>query len=301
MRILILLLLLTPLMLLAPAPAPASDDMPRRTADNLIVAAYNIQWLGQRRHDLDKIARVIQHFDVCGILEVRNEKAVPELVGALETLTGKDWGYVYGVRTHRPGSHYHEAYAAVWRRDRARLGDGLVSNVWDLEEAFRNDPFVVSFASTNACFDFAMLLIHTRWSDDEEGSRQGEVAMLAEQLAWMRQFIPERDWLVAGDFNYPGDATPMREMAQQAGLLQIDPDQLSTFKTDGSGYASAYDHIYIIDEETAEFIDGQCGILDATRLVYGDNSPDSMKKARTEISDHLPVWAVFDVTGPDDD
>jgi len=274
-------------------------EAPLRTEDNVIVAAYNIQFLGEREHRYDKLAQVIQHFDVCGILEVKKEDAVRALVTALEDLTQKDWGYVFGVRTHRPGCSYHEAYAAVWRKDRVELGGGLIGGVWDPGEAFRNDPYLVSFKRKG--FDFTLFLLHTRWSDDAEGTRAEEVATVAEQLLWMRTFLSERDWIVAGDFNYAGTKKAMVDMAARAGLVQLDPNQQSTFKRNNSGYASAYDHIYVSPDETGEYIAGSCKTLDSTRLVYGDNTTDSMGTSKRELSDHLPVYAVFDVSQPDDD
>jgi len=289
------LLRLTVLFLLT---QPSCSQVTQRTDDNLIVAAYNIQWIGQLNHDFDKLAQVIRHFDVCGILEVKKETAIAQLTNSLETLTGKDWGYVFGIRTHRPAGRYHEAYAVVFRRDRVELGDGIISGFWDLEEAFRNDPFIVSFRRKN--FDFSLILVHTRWSDDDEGSRENEVAMMAEQIVWMKGFLTERAILVAGDFNYHGSAEPMQEMAANADLIQLDPNQKSTFKRDYSGYASSYDHIYVLNGHTSEFI-GPCKILDATKLVYGDNSVEHMRASKSELSDHLPVFAVFNVSGEDDD
>jgi hypothetical protein len=126
------------------APASAqTHQLPARTQDNLIVASYNIKWLGQEPHDVAKLAQVVEHFDVCGVVEIKNERELATLAAALETRTGQVWGYVFGIRTHRPSGNYHEAYGALWRKDRVELGNGPVSNVWDLEEAFRNDPFVV--------------------------------------------------------------------------------------------------------------------------------------------------------------
>jgi len=276
-----------------------TNTLPVRTDGNVIVAAYNIQWLGQKPHDYVKLAEVIQHFDVCGIIEVKVETGVAELVHALDEKTGKTWGYTFGIRTRRPGGRYHEAYAAVWRRDRVQLGDGIISGFWDLEEAFRNDPYIVSFRRRN--FDFSLILIHTRWSNDAEGTREGEVAMMAEQILWMQQFLKERDLILAGDFNYPGDAAPMKRMAEEARLVQLDPNHKSTFKRDYSGYASSYDHIYVPAGETGEYIAGSCQTLDVTDLLYGNTSKASMKKSKSELSDHLPVWAAFDVTRADDD
>jgi len=76
---------------------------------------------------------------------------------------------------------------------------------------------------------------------------------------------------------------------------------VTTFKTNNSGYASSYDHIYAIDGNTSEHVAGQCFALDATKLVFHNNSTTSMKKSKSQLSDHLPVWAEFKVTGPDDD
>lgn len=273
--------------------------IPQRNEDNVVVASYNIKWLGQSNHDPNKLAQVIEHFDVCGILEVKDEAAVCTLADARIVRTHRPWGYVYGIRTHRPNGMYHEACAALWRRDRVQLGQGVISNIWDRQEVYRNDPYVVSFKRGN--FDFALLLVHTRWTDDSDGSREQEVLMLAEHVNWFRSFLKERDFILAGDFNYLGTHSVMQSMAQAAGMVQIDSNAKSTFKSDYSGYSSSYDHIYISPSDTTEFLTGQSGVLDATALVYGDNSVASMKKSKQELSDHLPVWAVFDVTQPDDD
>lgn len=58
-----------------------TDIPPQRANGNLIAAVYNIQWLGERPHDLDKVAQAIQHFDVCGIVEIKDEGTLSALVG----------------------------------------------------------------------------------------------------------------------------------------------------------------------------------------------------------------------------
>jgi endonuclease/exonuclease/phosphatase family metal-dependent hydrolase len=271
------------------APGESQAGVPARAADNLIVAAYNIQFLGQSPHEADKLARVIALFDVCGVLEIKSESALGDLDRALEHHTGADWGHAFGIRTHRPGGTYHEAYGALWRTDRVRLGDGVVSNVWDREEVYRNDPWVVSFR--RGSFDFAMMLIHTRWSNDADGTRQAEVEGVPRQVDWMTGFLPDQDFLVAGDFNYPADAPQMSVLADQ-GLERLDPNERTTFNNEHTGYANAYDHIYATASARAAWT-GRSGVVDATRLVYGDGSVDSMRRSERELSDHLPVWAEF--------
>ena len=270
-------------------------SVPTRTENNIIVAAFNIQFFGGHSHDLAKLAEVIQHFDVCGIIEIKAEDELPRLARALEDLTSQEWGYVYGTRTHRPGGRYHEAGGFVLRRDRVTLGDGIVSNIWDRSEKYRNDPFVASFRRQK--FDFAMALLHTRWSNDEEGTREEEVSGIADQIRWMKDFIPEDDLLLAGDFNYSGSAETMRDMASRANLRQLDNNAKSTFKKDGSGFASSYDHIYAGDrgKDTYGRLVGECTTLDTCCLVFGDNAPANMLRARKELSDHLPVFAEFSV------
>ena len=58
--------------------------VPQRDSNNIIIASYNIKWLGQTQHDPNKLATVIEKFDVCGILEVKKESEVSRLVDALE-------------------------------------------------------------------------------------------------------------------------------------------------------------------------------------------------------------------------
>jgi len=277
----------------------ADYAIPQRTENNVIVASYNIKWLGQWTHDLTKLAKVIANFDVCGIIEVKKVSEVAKLADALKQETGKEWGYTYGIQTRRPKGSYYEAYAVVWRKDRVQLGNGVISNIWDPEEVYRNDPFIVSFK--RKYFDFCLFLVHTRYDADPEGNRETEVKMLADQITSLRSFMSEADIILLGDFNYDGDNPAMKEMAEAASMTRIDPDANSTFKGDYSGYKNAYDHIYISEPDTTEFIQGQCAVLDSTKLVYGDDSKQNMKASEKDLSDHLPVWAAFDVNRIDDD
>ena len=269
---------------------------PLRTDENVILAAYNIKWLGQQAHDLQKLAKVVSHFDVCGVLEVKQEEELHSLLEELRDLGEGQWGLIYGCRSQRPGGIYHEAYGILYRTDRVTLGDGLASNIWDKDEVFRNDPYVATF--TRGEFTFAMGLVHTRWSSDAEGDREGEVEGMADQIVRMREFIPTKDFILAGDFNYSATASQMVSLSENANLKILDNNAKSTFKTDGSGFASAYDHLLIgdIGKTTGLRQRGVSTTLDVCHLIYGDNEPGNMILARRELSDHLPVFAEFTVT-----
>jgi len=278
-----------------------SAQVPVRSDTNLIIASYNIKFLGSYQHDNEKLAQVIQNFDVCGILEVKKENELADLAEELESLTTKEWGYTFGLRTNRPYSSYYEAYGVVWRKDRVEIGYGVISNIWDTNEVYRNDPYLVSFKSGN--FDFTMFLIHTRWSNDDYGTRDGEIEHIYDHINYMRGFLNEKDYIVLGDFNYSGTKSEMIDMASRSNLVQLDTNENSTYKTNYTDYANPYDHIYVnkFATQNHEYIDGSCRIFDVTKYIYGDNSTTSMEKSKAELSDHLPVYAIFRTNLEDDD
>ena len=271
-----------------------TQQIPNREDNNILVAAWNIKWLGLGdSKDIPKVAQVLALFDVCGIMEIRRESVFADLAGELQRQTGHAWGYVYGVKTKRPAprSNYYESYGFVWRRDRVFLGNGIVSNIWDRKEKYRNDPFVASFHRGD--FDFAMALVHTRWSDDPDGTRHGEIDEIVEQIKFMKTFVPERDLILSGDFNESGASPVMLQMAAESNLRLIDDNAKSTFKTDGTGFASSYDHMLIGDRDktTLQRLDGRCTTLDICHVLFGDNDPGHMQTTRSTVSDHLPVFA----------
>ena len=146
-----------------------------------------------------------------------------------------------------------------------------------------------------------MLLVHTRWDSGSTVNRAKEVKMIVDQVNWMQGFLDERDFLVAGDFNYKGTHDHMKPLAEESGLVQLDDDPKSTYRTDGTGFSSSYDHIYVLEDETSEYVSGSSNTLHTAKVAYGNDDPDTMKKARSNLSDHLPVFAVFKVDGEDDD
>ena len=75
----------------------------------------------------------------------------------------------------------------------------------------------------------------------------------------------------------------MKPLSDDAGLVQLDDDPKSTFRTDGTGFSSSYDHIYVLENETSEYVDGSCNTLHTAQVAYGNDNPDTMKKARSQL------------------
>ena len=265
-------------------------EIPRKlNHSNLIVASYNIKWFQNGNQNYKKLARVIKNFDICGIVEIRNEKAMIQLVSNLnkETDSVRGWGYVYGMRTHRPNGKYHEAYGVVWNRDKVEIGNGIVSNVWDYNEDFRNDPFMVSFDWRG--IDFTLILIHTRWSDDSDGSREGEIKAIADYIRYLRGFLPEEDIILAGDFNYSADEAPMVALMNKADLYELTSSDKTTIGKKNI-YINSYDHIFGT-QSILSLVDEKSGrAFDVTQFLYGERSEHTMKESKRELSDHIPVF-----------
>ena len=270
---------------------------PERHEDNLIVAFYNIKWLGNTPHDLSKLADVIQHFDICAVLEIKQESELKELWETLVNQTGEDWGYVMGPRTNRPRGSYHESYAYLYRRDRVEVGNGLTSNIFDQGEVYRNDPMLATFVSDIG--EFTLLAIHTRWSNDEDGTRAGEVKAIPGQLQMLRDRLEVENIIVGGDFNYKSSSRVLQNAMRQADLIQVDNSDKTTFKRAATGYANDYDHIFV-SREVEDMVVNKARALDVTTLIYGDRSVANMKKSKSELSDHLPVFVELSDSSDDD-
>jgi hypothetical protein len=127
--------------------------------------------------DFVTLAGLHQRFDVCVVI-------------------GVGWDPCLGVRTHRPHGDYNNAYGAVWREDRVDLGSRLSLGTWDRTEGCRSDPLLVSFKRRS--FEFTMVLLHTRWTNDEDSPRANEVKTLGELIPWHRSSPREKDLVLGG-------------------------------------------------------------------------------------------------------
>lgn len=276
--------------LLVAAPVPIYTDPPARTPHNLVVGFYNIQWFGRLPHDLQQLAKVINTFDICGIVEIAKVSELVKLTEVLNDLTpaGGEWGYAHGVRTARPGGTYYETFGVVWRRDRVQLGDGVISIIWDRDEVFRNDPYLASFRWRQ--LGFTMVLLHTRWSDDSAGTRAGEVVGIGKQLTGLANQLEHTNFLLAGDFNYEPNDPIMRQLARRHRLVLRTPHLPTTFRGDFLGYSSCYDHLYTLKGSTLDGAVRSQGVMDVTYFLHGELTPVTLAKTRRELSDHLPIW-----------
>jgi deoxyribonuclease-1-like protein len=273
---------------------PPTTTVAEPDAGNLIVASFNVKFFSENRQDVGRVAQVVRHFDLCGIIEPRSDKVMFELESALETLTGANWMFVASHPTGLSTSTYQERFAYIWRTDRVQLNSGQVGNVRDRNDIHRHEPYTAFFKSGD--FDFACMLIHTRWTPEDK--REQEARRLREDFRALHRLTDERDIILMGDFNYDDDDAEMECITSLIGVRNLEPhDVATTIGSDGSYIDSHYDHIYVFGE-TTEWT-GQSGAFYFVPVVYPN--PADRDKALGEISDHLPVWAEFATDTGDDD
>ncbi len=240
---------LTLALLLWPTPAyPQSVNVEPRQPSNLLLCSWNIKFFKDTGRDLTKLAQVIAHFDICGIIELQSDRVLQDLAAALETETGEAWMHIQSDRTGKDAS-YIEQFGFIWREGKVRVVSGHIGNVTDFPHTFRHQPYIASFKSGN--FDFRFLVIHTRWTTATQ--RGKEVAQIARDFHAFQNLTNERDVILTGDFNYRAGSRKMKPITTLPEVVNlVPPDTLTTFKLEDQGFASSYDHIFVQQTHTQE-------------------------------------------------
>lgn len=256
----------------------------QRPNDKLLIATFNIQVFGAsklaKREAMAVIVQVIRHFDIVAIQEVRakEDNILPSLVNAINE-DGSRYGYLIGPRLGRSVST--EQYAFVYDTNRVEYDPSCVGTVQDPSDLLHREPFVARFRPRTdmpeRAFSFWLVNIHT---DPDEVAT--EIAALADVFQSMRSARPdEDDVILLGDLN--ASESQLGKLGKIPGMRWV-----VSGATTNTRRTKAYDNILFDGPSTSEFT-GRWGVFDlekAFRLT--------MDQA-LEVSDHLPVWAEFDI------
>jgi len=276
-----------PASLAAPGRRPphARPRPPVAPAPRLIhLASWNLKRLGHGTKRLDLAARVIARQDVVALEEVMTTGGVDEL---LQRLPG--WGaLVSPAPVGRAG--YSELYAVLYRKDTVRPLESFT--VDDARDEFAREPFVACLAAGG--FDFCTVVIHVVFGGTV-GPRDAEIAALGPLVDRLASRSSERDWLIIGDFNRPASAHSFSALISR-GFAMATGDRLLLTSIARGGYRSDYDHLLLQPGNTREWR-SDCDRID---IVADDCGGDYAACAR-DLSDHAPIRATFDASGPDDD
>jgi deoxyribonuclease-1-like protein len=267
-----------------PAPSPGSRGFPvtlvlvlllssiALQAQELRVASYNMERLGQDRKDYAALARVVERFDLVAAEEVMNADGMSRLLARL----GTGW------------SDYMSAEAEGSRSYREHFGfffDGAVELVsvpgeYPGHDFFR-PPFGARFRARASGFTFTLVACHIVYGRSQ-AARIREISHLGDVYRWFESRTGQNgDTVIVGDFN----DERVSDFASLAGFGDSDvlPGKGTTIGKHGPDHD--YDHIFVppalrarvesadVDSWTTDYI--------GTRLI---------------VSDHFPVYALMDVS-----
>ena len=256
-------------------------------ADEAYIASFNILRLGAAKKDIPQTAKILQGFDIVGLVEVINRDGVEELVDELNKQSGEKWDYhisPFGVGS----SKYKEYFAYVYKKDKVKFikSEGFYKNG---KSSLLREPYGATFQIGN--FDFTLILVHTIYGNNEAQRKAENFKMVDVYDYFQDKDKKENDILIAGDFNLYALDESFRPMYKHKDKITyaIDPAIKTTIGT--KGRANSYDNFFFSQKYTTEFT-GSSGALD-----FSEKDPQLMRQI---ISDHIPVFIVVETSKDDD-
>ena len=256
-------------------------------ADEAYIASFNILRLGAVKKDIPQTAKLLQGFDIVGLVEVINRDGVEELVDELNKQSNEKWDYhisPFGVGS----SKYKEYFAYVYKKDKVKFikSEGFYK---DGKSSLLREPYGATFQIEN--FDFTFILVHTIYGNNEAQRKAENFKMVDVYDYFQDKDKKENDIFIAGDFNLYALDESFRPLYKHADKITyaIDPAIKTTIGT--KGRANSYDNFFFSQKYSQEFT-GSSGAIDFS----GDNP----KLMREIISDHIPVFIVVETSKDDD-
>lgn len=263
----------------ASGPQPAQLAAPSGSRSEVRIASWNIRTLSKRKGDahLRVIADMISRFDLVAVQEPKDTEVLDRISALLP-----GWTYSASEAVGRGTSKEH--YAFFW--DQSRVSQiGAPSIVRDPDDLLMREPYAATFRSGR--FDFTLCTIHLLFGSSPSERRE-ELVLMDEVVASVQEANgAEQDVLLMGDFNFPPDD---RGWQLTRWTAVIGPPLRTTV-----GDVSLYDNIWFDPRTTKEYT-GKYGVVKFDVDDYGGDTD----RARREISDHRPIWAVFSTLADDD-
>jgi deoxyribonuclease-1-like protein len=268
------------------APATAVAQPPpgggAKPWDAVLIASFNIQVFGESKmakpHVVEVLARVVRHFDIVAIQEVRakSDDVVPSFVRAVNA-DGSRYHYVIGPREGRTVSK--EQYAFIYDTNRIEVDPSSVGVVPDPQGRLHRPPMHARFRTritpVGMAFTFWLVDIHT---DPDE--------------------VPQELDALTGVFQGMQAARPDEDDVILLGDLNAGPQEFQSFKripgiawavagvTTNTRRSKTYDNLVFARPATSEYL-GRWGVLDL-QSTFGLPLEHAL-----EVSDHNPVWGAF--------
>ncbi|QDV71711.1 Endonuclease/Exonuclease/phosphatase family protein [Rosistilla carotiformis] len=267
----------------APFQLASTGDAATKPTDTITVATFNIEVFGVKKAEdaevMQYLALILRQFDVIAVQEIRSMERAPvdQLLEQINS-TGEQYQVVLSERLGRTDSK--EQYAYFWNSRRVQMLEGSAYLVNDSADYMHREPFVASFRALQAGvvgsqpFSFTVINVHT---DPDETDQ--ELNVLDDVFQSVRAYeFSEDDFILAGDLNV--EIAQLGELGQIQGVESVNREQTNT------AGSRSIDHLLIDRTATTEF--RGAGVINYERDLK------LPREIADRISDHRPVWAVFD-------
>jgi deoxyribonuclease-1-like protein len=250
----------------------------------IIIGSFNIQTFGKSKMSLPEVVPILvdiaRRFDVLAIQELRDRSG--ETIAQFLSLINQDGSQFRAVISPSVGnlnSSYSEQLVYIYDSQQIELlGTPYVAE--DPNNQMSRPPFVAHFRCRaypgEYAFSFVLMNAHT-----SPQSTAIEFAALQQMIPKIRRNHPqEDDFILLGDLNEePGKFVAYTWFQNQMVAIP------SRWKTN-TRLTKNYDNLVFDAQRTSEFTK-QAGVMDI-RQEYQLTLEQAL-----QVSDHLPVWAVF--------
>ena len=240
-------------------------------AQELRIASYNMERLGQDRKDYGALARVVAGFDLVAAEEVMNGQGMASILALL----GPGWSDAMSD-TGEGSSRYQEHFGFFYSSSRVALVQKL-GEFPRVSEFFR-PPFGAQFRSRDSGLLFNLVACHIVYGKSER-RRVAEISHLGEVYRYFEGMTGNHAvTMIVGDFN--------EERSETFGSLaalddrEVIPPQATTIGPRGP--AHAYDHMFLPP-----------GLLPLEVRAGVDYWTTDYGRVRKLVSDHFPVYVVL--------
>lgn len=251
------------------------------------IGSFNALHLGKSKKDYVYLAKVIEGFDLIGIVEVMNKNGLFKLLSEVEKISGVQWDY--NISPYPVGTDfYKEYYAFLYRKDRVKF---VKTNGFypDKNDDFIREPYGATFKINN--FDFTFILLHSIYGK-KISQREFEGSKVVDVYNYFQnQFPNENDILIGGDFNISADNSSFKELFNHKDQIIYCIDTAIKTTIGNKGFVNSYDNIFLSKLYTTEFK----GVSGALNIIKND-----YKTTRKEVSDHIPIFILVDTEVDDD-
>jgi len=256
--------------------------------NQISIASWNLKRFGNTKLNdharMSILLDILKQYDIIAIQEVMDVTVTlpQKLVDSLN-VDGLNYNFVASNRVGRGTSK--EQYLFVYNDD--KVDAFLDSSGYGIEpmDEFAREPFYCMFKAGE--FDFYLMTIHTDPDDVEI-----EIPALKVAFDSLQNANSENDIILLGDFNA---CSPGSEIDGYIEMTSLEVIQNIYFAIEGETNTrggKSYDNIIFQSSYTSEFVNSGINVFEAEYNLTNDEA--------FGVSDHLPVWAIFNIDNDDD-